>query len=110
MTFVSPSCAISVEDAPSFVEVAQANPTVTFVFVHTDGNVASFQEFIDQADLYEQNMIHINDSDLTLWTRFGIDTQPSTLLVDQMGRASLTEGGLGHEGLATAVQLLGAAS
>ncbi len=31
--------------------------------------------------------------------RFGIETQPSTVLVDRYGRGSVTGGGLGHEGL-----------
>ena len=106
MTFVSPTCAVSIEDGPSYSEAAAWNQSVTFVFVHTDGDQESFQQFVEDADLFHQNVIHINDEDLVLWNRFGIDTQPSTVLVDRDGRASLASGGLGYEGLATAIALL----
>lgn len=106
MTFVSPSCAVSVEDGPSYSEAAEWNQTVTFVFVHTEGDQASFEQFVEDADLFHQNVIHINDEDLVLWNRFGIETQPSTMLVDRDGRASLASGGLGYEGLATAIALV----
>lgn len=106
MTFVSPSCAVSVEDGPSFADASEWNESVTFVIVHTDGEQADFEQFVEDADLFGQNVIHINDEDLVLWNRFGIKTQPSTVLVDDDGRASLTAGGLGHEGVATAIALL----
>lgn len=105
--FVSPSCVISAQDGPAYATTAEANPEVTFLFVHTKGDRESFVQFVDDADLYQQNAIHIDDSDLTLWNRFGVTSQPSTILVDHLGRASLTEGGLGHEGLTVAVSLLG---
>lgn len=108
MTFVSPNCAISIEDGPTYSEVAERNQSITFVFVHTDGDAASFEQFVEDADLYHQNVIHIDDTDLVLWNRFGIESQPSTLLVNRDGQASLTGGGLGHEGLTIAVELLGA--
>lgn len=110
MTFISPDCAISIDDGPALSEVAERNQSVTFVFVHTDGDAASFEQFVEDADLYHQNVIHINDSDQSLWNRFGIETQPSTLLLDQNGRASVAGGGLGHEGLAIAMGLLDIAS
>ncbi|MFT7598243.1 MAG: hypothetical protein ACI8TP_001164 [Acidimicrobiales bacterium] len=109
VTFVSPGCVVSVQDGPAYARVADANPLVTFLFVHTDGSADTFQQFVEEADLFQENVIHINDADLTLWNRFGITTQPSTVLVDRDGRASVTEGGLGHEGLTIAVGLLGAA-
>lgn len=107
MTYVSPSCVVSAEDAEAFALVAELHQSVTFVFVHTDGDSESFEQFVDNADLYYQNVLHINDSDLALWNRFGIETQPSTMLVDRSGRATLAQGGLGQEGLMLAVGLLG---
>lgn len=106
MTFVSPSCAVSIEDGPDFADSAEWNQSITYVFVHTDGDQESFEQFVEHADLFHQNIIHINDEDLTLWNRFGIETQPSTVLLNRDGQASVTSGGLDYEGLATATSLL----
>ncbi len=106
VNFVSPGCPISVEDAEAFAAAAERNPSVTFVFAHTDGATAEYEQFVEDSDLFQQNVVHVNDSDLALWNRFGIADQPSTILIKGDGSASVTTGGLGHEGVANAVDLV----
>lgn len=109
MTFVAPDCVVSTQDSEAFALTAEEHLSVTFVFVHTNGDATTYERFVEDADLYQQNVIHINDSDLTLWNRFGIQTQPSSVLVKRDGRTAVTDGGLGHDGLFTAMELIGSA-
>ncbi len=106
MVFVSPGCVISVEESPDLAASAEMNPTVTYVFVHTGGDPLAYQQFVEGADLYQQNSIHIDDTERVLWNRFGVTTQPSTVLVDGDGLVSITAGGLGTEGLDNAIGLV----
>ncbi len=103
MTFVVPSCPICVTEAPKLANAAEANPGVNFVVVHSFGEVDDFFEYTNAADLTHENTIHVVDVDGTLWERFGIEAQPSSILVDDAGRVSSTRGALGDDGLLRAL-------
>ncbi len=106
VTFLSPTCPVSVAEAPSLAEAAELDPEITYVFVHTGADRAAYLEYVEYADLYQQNAIHIDDTDLTLWNRFDIQVQPSTVLVHTSGAVTVSTGGLDHEGLANAARLV----
>lgn len=103
MTFVVPSCAVCVVEAPKLASAAEANGGVNFVVVHSFGEVDGFLEYADQYNLSSENTIHLVDIDGTLWDRFGIYSQPSSILVDESGRVTSSRGALGDDGLLRAI-------
>ncbi len=106
LTFVSPHCPISVDEGPDLADAAEYGSDITYVFVHTGGEREEYLQYVEDNDLYQQNSIHIDDSDLALWDRFGVKIQPSSVLVDSEGTIRFTTGGLEHQGLSEAADLL----
>lgn len=107
ITFVVPSCSVCIGEAPKLAAAAEANPQVNFVMVHSFGTIDQFLAYTDNSDLSQENTVHIVDVDGALWERFGVVSQPSTVLVDHEGRVSSARGALGDDGLLRAVQTVG---
>lgn len=102
MTFVSPGCPISAEEAAEYAIAAEKWEEVNFVIVHSGAARADYLEWVENADLFAQNILHLEDTDGVLSDRFLIEYTPTTLLVDAEGNVTRTIGALGHEGLANA--------
>jgi len=107
MTFVSPTCDFSADDALAYAAAADTYSDITFVFVHSGGDTAAFQQWVEEADLFHENVLHLEDSDGLLNRRFAVTSLPTSLLVDASGNGHQTVGALGHEGLSNAAALLG---
>lgn len=103
VTFVVPSCPVCVTEAPKLSAAAEAHPEVNFLFVHSFGEVSEFVEYADGYELSHENTVHVVDIDGILWERFGLVSQPSTVLVDHTGAVSSSVGALGDDGLLRAI-------
>lgn len=106
VTFVSPDCLESVDQALELGRAADANEDITYVFVHTGGDRVAYENLVDGANLYQQNVVHIDDTGLALTTRFDVKVTPSSILVDAEGSASFSVGRLDEEGLRDAADLI----
>lgn len=103
VTFVVPSCPVCVAEAPKLGAAAEANAHVNFVVVHSFGELEDFRSYTNTTDLSQENILHIVDTDGVLWERFGIISQPSSVLIDGQGRVTNSRGALGDDGLLRAV-------
>ncbi len=102
MTFVSPDCDISVEEGAELAAAAELEEDITYVFVHGEGTTETYEAFVDKTDLFQQNVIHIDDSNLALANRFSIDVRPTMVLGHDNGTVSVSTGGLSHKGITEA--------
>lgn len=102
MVFVVPSCDICHVEAPKLANAAELHPEINYVMVHGFGETTDFLEFNDGFDLSQENVIHLVDTEGALWERFGVTSQPSSVLVDLDGEVSTSRGALGDDGLARA--------
>lgn len=105
-TFVQPGCEFSSEHSELLSEAAQADDGVTYVFVHSGADSESFAQFVADAELDGDNIIHIDDNNGELSYRFGIDAYPATLLVDSEGQLSSTVGALDSDRLGRALEIV----
>lgn len=105
-TFVQPGCEFSSEHSDLLSEAAQADDGVTYVFVHSGADSESFAQFVTEAELDGDNIIHLDDNNGDLSYRFGIDEYPSTLLVDSDGQLSSTVGALDSDRLGKALAIV----
>lgn len=105
-TFVQPGCDFSVDQSELLVDAAIGNVDITFVFLHSGGDANAFQSFASDAGLTEENMIHLDDRDGVLSTRFGVEAYPSTLLVDGTGQLSSSTGALDDVRLQRALSIV----
>lgn len=106
MTFVQPTCPISKEEAPKLAESARLNPDITYVVIHSGGSLDEYRTTIAEAGLDADNVVHIDDSDQSLWHRFAIEASPSSILVDEAGLVRSSYGALGDSGLERAATAL----
>lgn len=106
VTFVQPGCDFSVDQSTLLVDAAAGDIDVTYVFIHSGGSAASFMAFATDADLVQENMVHLDDADGVLSQRFGVDAYPSTLLVDGDGRLSSSTGALDEVRLQRALDIV----
>ncbi len=104
--FFTPSCPVCVDEGPKFTTSAELNPDVTYVMVHSGGDIEQYQGFIDEYDLDLPNIHHITDGETKLWIHFGILGQPSYVLMAPDGSATRSVGALQDHGLLRAVELL----
>lgn len=102
VVFVQPSCDICHVEAPKLAYAAELHPEINYVMVHGFGTTDEFLEFNDGFDLSQENVIHLVDTEGVLWNRFGVTSQPSSVLVDIDGVVSTSRGALGDDGLARA--------
>lgn len=106
MTFVVPSCPVCQSEGPLIAQAAERHSDVTFVVVHSAGTEQDYLDFVFASELETENIIHITDTEMALWQRFGVRSQPSTVLVDSEGRLTSSVGALNHDGLDRAVDKL----
>ncbi len=72
--FWTPWCPFCNAEAPSVSQVAAANPDVTFVGVAARSDVAQMQGFVDK---YRLNFTNVNDTNGSIWARYGVPWQPA---------------------------------
>lgn len=106
ITFSVPSCPVCVAEAPDIAGAAERFPDITYVMVHSQGTDEEIADFIDDAQMTADNIVHLHDEDLMLWSRFGVVQQPTSILVDANGRVTSTRGALAPEGLEIVAAML----
>ncbi|MEM7095609.1 MAG: TlpA disulfide reductase family protein [Actinomycetota bacterium] len=100
MTFMSPSCAVCAAEAPHIAEAAATYPGITFVLVHADPDRNAVLDFIAPLNLtYRDNIKHLIDTEFSLWNRFQVIQQPTSLLIDANGEITSSQGAFSAEGL-----------
>jgi len=77
---------------------------VTLIGVAALDDNSAMRAFVTGTGLTD--MVHIDDSDLEVWMRFGITGQPAWVLVDDDGTTEIRRGAYGEAGLAEAAQAL----
>lgn len=106
LTFVVPDCVVCVSESQEIANSAFDNPDITYVVVHTAGATDKYEAFADNAGLYLENILHIDDTDGYLWNRFGVTQQPTTILVADTGKLSQSVGALELQGYENAIELV----
>lgn len=72
--FWTPWCPFCNAEAPGVSAVSAANPKVTFVGIAARSDVGQMQGFVDK---YNLRFTNLNDSDGSLWARYGVPWQPA---------------------------------
>lgn len=106
VTFVSPTCPVCLTEGPEIAKAADLHPDITYLIIHGGADTDRYRSFADEQGLYQENVIHVEDEAGVLWSRFGVISTPSTLLIDGEGRVSQSTGALelqGHEQAANKV-------
>jgi len=103
ITFVVPSCAVCLVEGPKLAAAAEATAEVNYVVIHSHGAVEDYLAYNQQADLTQENVSHLVDTEAVLWARFGVSSQPSTVLVSGDGTVRSARGALGDDGLRRAL-------
>jgi thiol-disulfide isomerase/thioredoxin len=83
--FWTPWCPFCNIEAPGVSEVSASNPKVTFVGIAGRSDVGQMQGFVSK---YNLNFTNLNDSDGSLWARFGVPWQPAYLFVRPDGSST----------------------
>ena len=83
--FWTPWCPFCNIEAPGVSEVSASNPKVTFVGIAGRSDVGQMQGFVSK---YGLNFTNLNDSDGSLWARFGVPWQPAYLFVRPDGSST----------------------
>ena len=72
--FWTPWCPFCNAEAPGVSAVSAANPKVTFVGIAARSDVGQMQGFVDK---YNLRFTNLNDSDGSIWARYGVPWQPA---------------------------------
>jgi thiol-disulfide isomerase/thioredoxin len=72
--FWAPWCPFCNAEAPGVSQVSASNPKVTFVGIAGRSDVGAMQNFVSR---YNLNFTNLNDSDGSLWARYGVPWQPA---------------------------------
>lgn len=109
MVFAVPSCDVCHVEGPKLARAAEIHPEINYVVVHSFGTTDEYLDYIDNSGLIQENVLHLVDAEGVLWERFGVVSQPSSVLVDTDGLVTTSRGALGDDGLArAAAQVTGA--
>lgn len=107
MTFISPDCEFSVEEGRELAAAAERHPDITFLVGHAEGRPDDYVAFVEEADLFGQNVIHLDDTAGDLIHRLGVTAFPSTVLLSVDLELSIAEGALETDGFDRAVERVG---
>lgn len=100
LLFSVPSCPACRAEAAEIADAAVRHPNVNFVIAHSQGSIEEIQAFNDEHGLTGlDNVVHLDDADMALWTRFSVVAQPYYVLVDVWGGLASSVGALDRDGL-----------
>lgn len=103
--FWAPWCTICRAEGPGVARVAQDHEdTVTFVGVAGHGEVPDMKQFVQDTDT--GSFTHVVDEDGSLWSSFGVTSQPAFAFIDADGGMEVVLGSLPEDDLATRVAAL----
>jgi len=103
--FWAPWCTVCRAEAPDVARVAdELAGEVRFVGIAGRGPVADMQTFV--SDTGTDGFIHVADTDGSLWTQFGVLSQPSFVFVSADGSAERVSGGLDADQLRQSAESL----
>ena len=88
--FWTPWCAICARESQDIASLQKQYPEVTFLGIAGYGTALEMQGFVERTGT--DSMIHLNDSNGELWTRFEVPIQPSIVSIDASGEATLKVG------------------
>jgi thiol-disulfide isomerase/thioredoxin len=78
-------CPFCNAEAPGVGRVAAANPGVTFVGIAAHSDVGSMQNFVSK---YNLNFTNLNDTDGSIWARYGVPWQPAYMFYGADGSST----------------------
>lgn len=100
--FWAPWCTVCRAEAPDVAAVAaEFDGQVTVLGVPGRGEVDAMRAFVSETGT--GTFTHVVDSDGSLWTRFGVVSQPSFVFVDSSGAATSFSGSLDVDDLRAAL-------
>ena len=94
VTFVQPGCDISADGGSTIAQAAEAHPEANYVIVHSGADNDAYIQFAEDAELYQENMVHLSDHYGALANRYGVQDYPTTLLIDSDLRISSVVGAM----------------
>lgn len=104
--FWAPWCTVCRAEAPDVARVAdELAGEVRFVGIAGRAPVTDMQAFV--SDTETDGFVHVADPDGSLWTQFGVLSQPSFVFVSADGSAERVTGGLDADQLRQAAESLG---
>jgi thiol-disulfide isomerase/thioredoxin len=106
--FWAPWCTICRSEAPGIAEVAaDLEGQVAIVGVSGRGEVPAMKQFVD--DTGTGALTHLADVDGSIWSRFGVVSQPTFVLVSPDGTTEGFSGALGEDALRERAEALAGA-
>ncbi|ORW11404.1 redoxin domain-containing protein [Mycobacterium kyorinense] len=104
--FWAPWCPRCQRDAPTVAQVAAANAAVTFVGVAARAQLSDMRSFVDTYRL--GGITQLDDTDGTIWARFGVTHQPAYAFVDSKGSVDVVKDSMPESQLTERVRALAA--
>lgn len=99
--FWAPWCTVCRAEAPDVAAVAaEFEGRVTLLGIPGRGEVDAMRAFVSETGT--DGFTHIVDADGTLWTRFGVVSQPAFVFIDSAGASTSFSGSLNAEDLRAA--------
>ena len=83
--FWAPWCPFCNAEAPGVSQVSASNPKVTFLGIAGRSDVGQMQNFVSK---YGLNFTNLNDSDGSIWARFGVPWQPAYMFYKADGSST----------------------
>jgi thiol-disulfide isomerase/thioredoxin len=103
--FWAPWCPKCRGEAPGVAEtVKSAGGTVTFVGVAARDEVPNMRKFVEQHKLGD--FVHLADTDLAIWKRFGVAEQPAYAFITKDGTVEVVTARVGKDELMRRAQAL----
>lgn len=102
--FWAPWCTICRAEGPGVARVAQQHDAVTFLGVAGRGEVPDMKQFV--ADTGTGSFPHVVDEDGSLWSSFGVISQPAFAFIRPDGTMEVIVGTLPEDDLAARVASL----